>query len=303
MWSLMGALMNGIAQIMRRGWRWVVSLLAVLLLVLNVMTVVSVAAYEAVRSVVDTVLSVASYAIETPSWGRSVRDNQSLSAERDRIRTTLHATQIELDQFEHELGAERRLRAADRARLADLQRETADARQMLAQINERLERTGRAAREADRMASRMRAEAQTIVARLEGRAARVMGVNILAEPASAIPFLGTLTVGGILTYELYATCETLEDLADLEELIAGASDAAAPERPSGCVETMTEVLAAVVDRRSERTACIEARVRTNRLDPEECVNFPLEDWDVPSIEAGDREPPPLPELQPLPDLR
>lgn len=51
--------------------------------------------------------------------------------------------------------------------------------------------------------------------RLAARTSRVAARSIAAVPAEAVPYLGAAVIVGMVTYELYAACETLQDLNSL----------------------------------------------------------------------------------------
>lgn len=48
--------------------------------------------------------------------------------------------------------------------------------------------------------------------RLAARTSRVAARSIAAIPAEAVPYLGAAVIVGTVSYELYAACETLEEL-------------------------------------------------------------------------------------------
>ncbi|MEM1402633.1 MAG: hypothetical protein AAGG55_04830 [Pseudomonadota bacterium] len=51
--------------------------------------------------------------------------------------------------------------------------------------------------------------------RLAARTSRVAARSIAAIPAEAVPYLGAAVIVGTVSYELYAACETLEELNTL----------------------------------------------------------------------------------------
>lgn len=205
-----------------------------------------------------------------------------LIAERDALRaerTRLDARMVEL---EGELDVSRRNEASARRVAADLGRER-DAMSTRLSVSER-QTADLAARQ-----RRLQAEAGETLTRMQRRSIVRLGRNTGSVAAEAIPVAGAAVVVGTVVWDIYDTCSQMSDMRALTDAIGLRADDAPSDTARWCGMTPQELRATLWSfEQTPEGRCHAARRRTQRLDPPECADFPIQEprfEDFPSREA------------------
>lgn len=303
-----------LAGIIRALRRWIVGFIIVGLLCLNILAVSVVGVFEAVRGVVLGLADALSIQVEMVGWRESLDDRTRLITELDEAVVALRDARADLARVDDELADARLVADVRSRRITQLEAERARILEQVEDTTARLRTAqgglARLGADNDELRALLirsfdearvaREGAQGIIARIQARTMRVAGRNVLAEPATAIPIVGTLGVGALLAYELNASCETVRDLEALSDELGLAQPEGSPALAAdmSCAQIAVEFIAYSIGDR--HAACYAARVATQTIGPPECQDLPPpqpEIWDI-----SDPDPDPEPSAIPLIDL-
>lgn len=230
-----------------------------------------------------------------------VAERDRLRTERTRVQTRLRAVEVELEGARRQgavanravsdLRAERRNLLAERARTErrlqafqielDAARRRAVAAQQAASelrgVNAGLAaRAQLAESEMAKLAAREQAakdRAGQIVARMQRRAVRMVSRNTASSFLAVLPAIGTVTVVGVIAWDIYDTCAQLSDMGELRQALELGEEEIGSV-PRFCGLSHDGVVAALAPwTSSAERACINARRETQTLDPPECVGM------------------------------
>lgn len=233
-----------------------------------------------------------------------------LSAENSRLVSRAATAERSLQTESTRLRAERaqldsRFRAVQ-AELGDLrQRELVATRaenSLRAQNAELSRRASAAEASFERAAAhnvRIQREARETMVRMQRRSVHRVARNTGTVFTDALPILGMATIVGGLAWDVWDSCDQLDDLRTLEALFGLEVGEEAEIEQRWCGQSSDEVFAIIFRGRSgPEQACIQARLRTNTLNPLECAAFPHESNEfLDFVNEIDETAPALPEME------
>ena len=304
---------RALAGLIRALFRTATGLLLLAALALNLAMVVLPAVFNAVSGLVWSAVSVVSSATAVRRETMAMT-TAALRPEADdlaRTRTRLAAAETDLQTARARtvtVESENRRLVAERdrmgRRLAASEDDLGTSRRRLATVegeNVRLQTSVRTseARVDTMMARQARAsaEAGSITRRMQARSIRMISRNTASTFVEALPIIGGVTVVGTLAWDVHDTCQQLTDLQELRTALSLDDTGRSDLEGRWCGLSPDEILGRLVGRATaEERACVLARVRTQTLDPPDCVAFPVT---LPEYSDPLTEPAPI--MVPLPE--
>jgi hypothetical protein len=284
MMDILAALATGLWQTIKALFRRLRGLLLALMLVLNLGMIAVPMVYDMASRVFWGVVSIASasYALRAETRAARRASLDQIEADRDsaqRRAAELDAERVRLrgerDALEAELDATRQREASALARLDEVEldrhRLTAANRQVQNQVADKVQR-------------------------MQGRSMEAVARNMGAAYTETIPVLGTAFVIGGIVFDVWDTCQTLDDMHEIGRLMEFNSNDENEIEAQWCGLTFQETWNALAGGPTgPKQACIEARLRSVETAPPECEGFELPSGDP--LRSAD----PQPEQVPLPD--
>ena len=270
--------LDALSLIIRRGYsllrgvfRWASWLVIVALLAINLTLIAVPGGYNALSGLAWGVVSLVAegYAARNATQAGTrqqasadARRLSDLEGERTRLRAERARLDARLTSVEAELDATRKREVTARRTAASLQAD-----------NARLEQA--AARQA-----RVQRETGQTIRRMQQRSIKMMTRNTAMAFSDAIPVIGAVTVAGGVAWDIWDTCKQLDDLRSLGAALQTDIGTTDETERRWCGLTEGQLFGLIYkDSDPGQRNCVAARLRTDRLDPPECADFPRNAWE------------------------
>lgn len=275
--------LNTTADLIRLIRRWLFRFILVVgLIALNIATVLSYQVYDTVSNLVWDIVEILlpdgrprpkSFAELNDELSIAHKERADIDAERSkvekkakRLETELETSKKERVSLDKELG---RLRAE----------------------HGELKQASETAKTAEKKLQRQVAEK---LRTMRSRTAKTMERNLGSNLLDMIPGWGTITVVGMVGWDMYDACQQMKDVQSLQELYLDPVTDGSVEETKYCGLSQADLIAHFTGKDPIFAKCVDARLRTHTLDPPECKDFPNPVLHSPPVDDRPTLPPSTP---------
>lgn len=276
-------LLNTSADLIRLIRRWLLGFILIAgLITLNIATVLSYQVYDTLSNLAWGVVEALipngqqrpkTFAELESELTKTRKERADIDAERSKVEKKTKSLEAELDtskkrkaSLDEELG---RLKAEHRG----------------------LKQASESAKTAEKKLKRELAERLRV---MRSRAAKTMERNFGSDILDMFPGWGTITVVGMVGWDVYDACQQMKDLESLQALYLGQTTDGTAEETRYCGLSQADMIAYFTGQDPVFAKCVDARLRTHTLDPPECEDFPNPMLHSPLVDDSPTRPPSSP---------
>ncbi len=276
-------LLNTSADLIRMIRRWLFRFILVVgLITLNIATVLSYQVYDTVSNLVWDIAQILlpdgkqrpkNFAELEDELSTTRKERADIDAERSKV-------EEKTKRLETELETSKRRRASLDEELGHLRSE-----------HRELKEASESAKIAEKKLQRQMAE---ILRTMRSRTAKTMERNLGSNIMDMIPGWGTITVVGMVGWDVYDACQQMKDVQSLQELYLDTVTDGSVEETKYCGLSQADLIAHFTGQDPNFARCVDARLRTHSLDPPECEDFPNPLLPSPPVDDSPTRPPSSP---------